>query len=222
MSGDFMVRKPRISLTSLVADGGSCCGPGGCGPEAADVAGPATAAPLSAEAVRDTVRQGYGAIAREGGGCAPTRAGAPACCSPAVALDPALIGYSSEEARAAPEGANLGLGCGNPQAIAARPRSGERGGLWLLPRGAGRRARGPRGRRRQDARHARARAGQRPQGRFRQHGALPRRDRAPPDRGRVGGRRPLQLRHHPLPARTRHGCSTARALHFVDTSLTHR
>jgi 2-polyprenyl-3-methyl-5-hydroxy-6-metoxy-1,4-benzoquinol methylase len=29
------------------------------------------------------------------------------------------IGYSPEELAAVPEGANLGLGCGNPQAIAA-------------------------------------------------------------------------------------------------------
>ncbi|GGN98295.1 arsenite methyltransferase [Saccharibacillus kuerlensis] len=30
-----------------------------------------------------------------------------------------LLGYSQEELQAAPEGANLGLGCGNPQTIAA-------------------------------------------------------------------------------------------------------
>jgi hypothetical protein len=29
------------------------------------------------------------------------------------------MGYSAEELTAVPEGANLGLGCGNPQAIAA-------------------------------------------------------------------------------------------------------
>ena len=34
------------------------------------------------------------------------------------------MGYSQEELAAAPEGADLGLGCGNPQAIAAL-RSGE-------------------------------------------------------------------------------------------------
>ena len=34
------------------------------------------------------------------------------------------MGYSAEELAAVPEGANLGLGCGNPQAIAAI-RSGE-------------------------------------------------------------------------------------------------
>ncbi len=112
-----MTDKPRVSLTTLVADAASCCGPAGCGPESVADAPPA--APPSAEAVRETVRQGYGAIARDGGSCAPASAGAPACCSPAVVMDPALIGYSADEAAAAPEGANLGLGCGNPQAIAA-------------------------------------------------------------------------------------------------------
>ncbi len=40
------------------------------------------------------------------------------CCGPTPTLSAAL-GYSAEEMAAVPEGANLGLGCGNPQAIAA-------------------------------------------------------------------------------------------------------
>lgn len=43
-----------------------------------------------------------------------------ACCStPNVDGISAQMGYSEEELAAIPEGANLGLGCGNPQAIAA-------------------------------------------------------------------------------------------------------
>ncbi len=74
----------------------------------------------SPETVRETVRERYGSIAREGGSCR-----APACCSPAVAVDAGILGYSTDEQAAAPDGANLGLGCGNPQAIAAL-KPGER------------------------------------------------------------------------------------------------
>src|SRR6202035_1245584 len=44
----------------------------------------------------------------------------PACCGPAADLDAksSRMGYSEAELAAVPEGANLGLGCGNPQAIA--------------------------------------------------------------------------------------------------------
>ncbi len=42
------------------------------------------------------------------------------CCAPAGVADQARqMGYSDAELAAIPEGANLGLGCGNPQAIAA-------------------------------------------------------------------------------------------------------
>lgn len=64
--------------------------------------------------VRAVVREEYGKVARE---TAP--ACAPGCCggfSPEASLK---LGYSAEELAAVPEGANMGLGCGNPQAIAA-------------------------------------------------------------------------------------------------------
>jgi arsenite methyltransferase len=47
------------------------------------------------------------------------------CCTPDSALTPAVqhisrnLGYSNNEVISVPEGANMGLGCGNPQAIAA-------------------------------------------------------------------------------------------------------
>jgi len=71
--------------------------------------------------IKDMVRARYGAVAVESGAscCAP----AVSCCgpaTPATAEDKARrMGYSEAELAAVPEGANLGLGCGNPQAIAA-------------------------------------------------------------------------------------------------------
>jgi arsenite methyltransferase len=64
------------------------------------------------------VRERYAGIAKSGGSCGCSSS----CCSPDALLNPdasARIGYSQEELAAIPEGANLGLGCGNPQAIAA-------------------------------------------------------------------------------------------------------
>jgi SAM-dependent methyltransferase len=78
---------------------------------------------LQHDDVRQAVRERYGAIAEtrgsEAGCCSPTAEG---CCGPtAVTLDDKAhaYGYSPEETKAAPEGANLGLGCGNPVAIAS-------------------------------------------------------------------------------------------------------
>lgn len=62
--------------------------------------------------VRVTVREKYGAIA-EGGGCC-----GPGCCGGNEGVLTEL-GYTAEQAAAIPEGANLGLGCGNPLAHAA-------------------------------------------------------------------------------------------------------
>lgn len=70
--------------------------------------------------VRDTVREHYASISKnaESGSCAP------GCCGANPKASEAL-GYSPEELAALPDGANLGLGCGNPQAIASL-RPGER------------------------------------------------------------------------------------------------
>lgn len=102
---------------------GSCCAPSCCTPAAETPQPPPVF--VSAETVRATVRDRYGAIAREGGITEPASCCGPTCCSPAVATDASLLGYSADEAAGAPEGANLGLGCGNPQAIAAL-KPGER------------------------------------------------------------------------------------------------
>lgn len=79
-----------------------------------------------ADDVRATVREHYGNIARG------TRAGcAPGCCSSAGTAA-ATLGYTADEAGAVPEGADLGLGCGNPTVIASL-----RDGETVLDLGAG-------------------------------------------------------------------------------------
>jgi len=78
----------------------------------------------SKDKVRAAVRGRYGEIATlQSGTCC---GGGASCCTPAdMAAASAALGYSADELAAAPEGANLGLGCGNPQAIAAL-KAGER------------------------------------------------------------------------------------------------
>lgn len=80
---------------------------------------------MQAETIREVVRQTYGAIATgqtsSGSGCCGSGA---SCCGP-VPSSSRDLGYSDEEIGAVPDGADLGLGCGNPQAIAAL-RPGER------------------------------------------------------------------------------------------------
>lgn len=70
----------------------------------------------TADRIRETVRQAYGAVAtqRQQGGCC---GGGSTCCGPGGSSS-ARLGYSDADVAAVPEGANLGLGCGNPQAIA--------------------------------------------------------------------------------------------------------
>lgn len=72
-------------------------------------------ATLTNDDVRQAVQTRYGTIAE-------TR-GAASCCSDAARLSltekAQQIGYSTEEMSAVPDGANLGLGCGNPLAIAS-------------------------------------------------------------------------------------------------------
>jgi len=72
--------------------------------------------------VRSTVRQGYGAIAvHTGSGCCGTGtkdATVPLMIDRAVRTAESL-GYQRDDVAALPEGANMGLSCGNPGAIAA-------------------------------------------------------------------------------------------------------
>ena len=74
---------------------------------------------MNAENVRETVRHSYARIAQDHGSCCGP---APTCCGSAPAASDNLakhIGYTAEELAALPEGANMGLSCGNPNALAA-------------------------------------------------------------------------------------------------------
>lgn len=68
--------------------------------------------------IRRHILDRYAGIAKSEGSCGCSSS----CCQPDALLNPdasAQIGYSKEELAAVPAGANMGLGCGNPQAIAA-------------------------------------------------------------------------------------------------------
>lgn len=78
-------------------------------------------ATLSADEIREAVRRNYGGIARsslEGCGC-----GSGSCCSggdvSASGEVSLVVGYSVEDLSTVPQGADMGLGCGNPLAIAS-------------------------------------------------------------------------------------------------------
>jgi len=71
--------------------------------------------------IKKTVRDNYGKIAKSQGSCGCSGSG---CCGTANTAELSKtiskdIGYSDAEINSVPEGANLGLGCGNPVAIAA-------------------------------------------------------------------------------------------------------
>jgi arsenite methyltransferase len=68
--------------------------------------------------IKRIVREGYARIAERGGSCCIPSS---SCCgSPDSAPEISTrIGYSEEDLKAAPQGANLGLGCGNPVALAS-------------------------------------------------------------------------------------------------------
>jgi ubiquinone/menaquinone biosynthesis C-methylase UbiE len=70
--------------------------------------------------IRKVVREGYAKVARKGAPCCSPAATASCCCSTPTSEDVSRrIGYSEEEMNSVPEGANLGLGCGNPVALAS-------------------------------------------------------------------------------------------------------
>ncbi len=67
------------------------------------------------------MREGYGAIAKGGGSCCGPKA--TGCGTSATPVGPEElakhVGYSAVELAALPQGANMGLSCGNPNALAA-------------------------------------------------------------------------------------------------------
>jgi arsenite methyltransferase len=78
------------------------------------------------EKLRGEVRSHYAAVARNRTSCCQ-----PGCCTPGKAIPSADLGetalgmgYTADQLSAVPQGANLGLGCGNPHGVAAL-RAGE-------------------------------------------------------------------------------------------------
>ena len=70
--------------------------------------------PTAPDDIRALVRDHYGAVARS--------RGATGCCGPAPSPcggGAAVLGYSADDEAAVPADANLGLGCGNPTALAS-------------------------------------------------------------------------------------------------------
>ncbi|MCK5534034.1 arsenite methyltransferase [bacterium] len=74
----------------------------------------------NAKKIREIVKKGYAKIAKEQGTCCSHKT----CCSESdqAKTISKSMGYSNEEMRSVPDGANLGLGCGNPVAIASLKR----------------------------------------------------------------------------------------------------
>jgi len=75
------------------------------------------------EEIKKVVREGYARIAKQGSPCCGS---VPSCCGSTDLAQKISksIGYTEEEIKTVPEGANLGLGCGNPLAFASL-REGE-------------------------------------------------------------------------------------------------
>ncbi len=82
---------------------------------------------MKKEEVTKSVRTRYASVAKQSGSCgcsgSPAAAQPSACCgatNTATARDISKnIGYSDTDVNSVPEGANLGLGCGNPIALAS-------------------------------------------------------------------------------------------------------
>lgn len=67
--------------------------------------------------IKKIVKEGYAKVAKQGVSCCSSGS----CCPPSNSARniSKTVGYSDAEMNAVPEGANLGLGCGNPVAIAS-------------------------------------------------------------------------------------------------------
>ena len=112
------------------SSGSACCGP---------AASPDAEA--AQDALRGQVREGYSRIATTGSWSALQTDASGSCCAGGGCCGPATftpdqlataIGYTQAELAVAPEGANMGLSCGNPTALASL-----RAGETVLDLGAG-------------------------------------------------------------------------------------
>jgi arsenite methyltransferase len=77
-------------------------------------------ATMEKETIKKVVREGYARIASGSASCCCTDS-APSCCGQkdVVKEISSGIGYTQEDLEKVPEGSNLGLGCGNPVALAS-------------------------------------------------------------------------------------------------------
>ena len=64
--------------------------------------------------IKKYVKERYGKIASEGSSCCPNSS----CCTPDIIKQAKSLGYSEQEIENLPEDAVMGLGCGNPTALA--------------------------------------------------------------------------------------------------------
>src|SRR4030042_1657116 len=71
--------------------------------------------------IRSSVRESYGKIAKESGSCCTPKSKSSCCCNNTASARDASksAGYSDADMDSVPDGANLGLGCGNPLALAS-------------------------------------------------------------------------------------------------------
>ena len=75
---------------------------------------------MSDRSVKETVKARYGSIAEEDATCCGPAPSESSCCGSSTQdTISKRIGYSDEDLQAVPEGANLGLGCGNPLALSS-------------------------------------------------------------------------------------------------------
>jgi arsenite methyltransferase len=73
---------------------------------------------MKKEDVRKTVREGYAQVAKSSSSCCTPQSSC-GCSSSAATNVSKRVGYSDQEIESVPDGANLGLGCGNPTALAS-------------------------------------------------------------------------------------------------------
>ncbi len=72
---------------------------------------------MKEEKIKKLVRKRYAKVAKTNGSCC---ASTNSCCSAPTSKEvSSMIGYSEDDMTSVPEGANLGLGCGNPTAMAS-------------------------------------------------------------------------------------------------------
>ena len=72
---------------------------------------------MKEEKIKKLVRKRYAKVAKTSSSCC---ASTNSCCSAPTSKEvSSMIGYSEDDMSVAPEGANLGLGCGNPTAMAS-------------------------------------------------------------------------------------------------------